>query len=1554
MILSEVIHFLQEQIANVGITNPVFYVMFFTDEDYENSVFYINAGNKIFSGRHLTDQICGQIYSEKGFMHFVERIEKKYLPLINRNCVDRGLRNMVESCEYLPDSYKKCLLTSYTLENGLQFARFIAACILCGNYNTAVSGKDKNQGDYGLGLDFMHLERKIVSYSLPEQIWKASQRAFFESRKEGRRFHDLDIISRLLPKGYVTESNFKLRARTEEGEIRSLFEICRSSSRDIAVTGEGGIGKTTFLQQLLSDEFQDDEKKPAEYATGNPIPIFIELKQCPSQMEQWYEEKHKKTNFISRFIGQLLENHNTLDAVSAETLTAVEKELQRIPDDGVPQYLLLLDGFNEISVAGKGNFQSSRALLSNEITVLHQEYANVRIIATTRETQAAYFTSAFQNVYLIGLEESDIRSHLQSRNFSEASIGIAMASRTLMKCLRIPLFLCMFSYEKQLDDMRLPETPGEILYNFFHRNSSFYNVRMRARDSRNNPLNELQTALVLDFVVPYIGWVMERNDVFSLSEAQLRQTIWDTMQVIKDMILPSDSIPLEDFQYDRQLLHFTYCSLADNSDSVEKIISCIFDYLGILYQYNVPEKRVVDRRQYSFIHHYFRDYFSAILDVQLLRMLPFTDSHRFIGEAGNVYTYNRFLNSFFWNQNKKELVSQILTEHLNRPQMNQLSQNWFLPEPETDEQKVLTDAIGFCRILGQEYAVHYLLHNVLSAVIYGRQELSGMNLTNLNFKHCNIFAVPCSKRGASAVLAAKFDGSVLPDYFLEPEDHVDSIEEYAYNGQYCYTLDNNGTIKCWDILSGCLEYILQSGEPNGISDYSPCGLMKISSDGHWLATKVYNNTATDHSPCLYVFNLTEPEKLPVILKPQRNHRTINSFSFTEDNQSILYLTDQFYVYCFDITTQKEIYDCRFEQFLKQSELYAYDSGSDIYVFSGEYDYFDSADFYPEYEGEDPVPEEYAYKPQEEDIDSDEYWDGEQFPIPCMLLKCDPSTGEEKTLYNFTGVPGTYPVARYFPQENCFILFNESSGQLEHFSCLSEKAQTVWEELTAENGGEGPSSIQNCPGHPQECYIIYPERCYNVSLLERRQNGILMRYDVSALSKLLNDDNEMEELIFYPNVIPNRNRFIIRNSENTYEWDTANDTLIRRYNTALYDCRDLIFDQMHGLGILVHQFNGISVFGGDIPKLVNAFCYPNPEYYVSGCCYHEVTWNLALMFSKASHEYVELINLFNGKREIVFSTQGAFDALESIQFHPDGKYLLITLSNRCVEYNILSGVTCEVEKAGKNELFIDGSYTNDENAMISIAIVEHFNYDTPHIEPHCDHYSVRHTAAKSYFHKEWRYYMPTLTYETAIEFLHYSYDIGRGAAYTKEEYQTYWCTCGFFLDHYPDDTEFQNIRCTRFQGKREFPFEKKFDRLEMIFCRHDFALANPYRTEKNCNNYAYCSDDFSEVIRIFDHHHITFWHNLHGNPVEEKYVYDNGENTSDDMEYVYWDTVIPWDQETLLACYENYHLMLLKKCGQGKSEEIPYVPGIAINGCTFFGAEMNEGLKKELIMNGGCL
>lgn len=348
---------------------------------------------------------------------------------------------------------------------------------------------------YGLSLNFMNLDHEEKQFPLQQRIWEAEQRAFLFSHKEGSRFFDLNIIERLLPHGYITKNTFLLRARTTDGEIRPLMDIYKDNPRqDIAVTGEGGIGKTTFLQQLLEEEFWDDNKRPSIYKSGRPVPIFIELKQCPSQIQDWYEEHRQKTNFITRYIGQLLENHRFLDNVSATTLESIEMELQRIPEDGNPQYLLLLDGFNEISVTGKGNTYSCRSMLSNEISIIHNDYANVRIIATSRETQAAYFTSSFQNIYLTGLEENDIREHLELQNFSDTSIGITMAMKPLVKCLKVPLFLCMFCYEHPEDGVRLPETPGEILYNFFHGNSTFYNARKRAADTHTNPLNEWDTA----------------------------------------------------------------------------------------------------------------------------------------------------------------------------------------------------------------------------------------------------------------------------------------------------------------------------------------------------------------------------------------------------------------------------------------------------------------------------------------------------------------------------------------------------------------------------------------------------------------------------------------------------------------------------------------------------------------------------------------------------------------------------------------------------------------------------------------------------------------------------------------------------------------------------------------------------------------------------------------------------------------------------------------------------------------------------------------------------
>ena len=912
MILGEVLHILREEASAICSSNTALYVLLFTDDSLENTAIYEEIAKKRFGKRGLPNELRAQYCEEASFNNFCDQIETRYLKKIHdTNGIYRKLKALILDCPYLPQQHKKQLLGSCNPDIRFQLARFIAACILCGSYHSSMLQSKEAHNRYGLSLNFMNLDHEEKQFPLQQRIWEAEQRAFLFSHKEGSRFFDLNIIERLLPHGYITKNTFLLRARTTDGEIRPLMDIYKDNPRqDIAVTGECGIGKTTFLQQLLEEEFWDDNKRPSIYKSGRPVPIFIELKQCPSQIQDWYEEHRQKTNFITRYIGQLLENHRFLDNVSATTLESIEMELQRIPEDGNPQYLLLLDGFNEISVTGKGNTYSCRSMLSNEISIIHNDYANVRIIATSRETQAAYFTSSFQNIYLTGLEENDIREHLELQNFSDTSIGITMAMKPLVKCLKVPLFLCMFCYEHPEDGVRLPETPGEILYNFFHGNSTFYNARKRAADTHTNPLNE--------------------------------------------------------------------------------------------------------------------------------------------------------------------------------------------------------------------------------------------------------------------------------------------------------------------------------------------------------------------------------------------------------------------------------------------------------------------------------------------------------------------------------------------------------------------------------------------------------------------------------------------------------------------WDTANDTLRRRYNTALYECRDLIYDRMHQLAILVHQYNGISIFSGNPVHLSNALCYPNPEYYVGSCCYHEATQWLALMFCKSTHEYVEIINLYSGERETIYSTLQPHETLESVQFHPDGKHLLICSGHTCAEYDMVQKQIHTIENAGANELYIDANYTDDKKPQIQIAIVEHYNYEEPSVLPHCDHYSILRTQHRTTYKREWRYYMPELTKDSAAGFLFYSYDIGSGASYTREEYQTYWCTCGFFLHDFPKDDAFDKIRCSRFQGGRELPMEKKFSIRQMIYCKHDFALANQYRTEKNCHNYAYCSDDFSEVIEIFDHKHITYWKHLNTNPTSDTFVYDDGENTSEELGYVFFDTVIPWTSDSLLSCSEQYRMIQLQKENQGKSVEIPYSPGISICGCSLYNVSANQVLLELLQNNGGNL
>lgn len=870
MLLAEVLKILAAQTEPLGCRRTDLYEKLFQGILDEESFGLEDIVKQIFSGsRPLNSALMRELCGPEGFQHLCGNIQANLLTVVgNHSGLYEQLARLLTDCPYTKATDAEKIMAACDPAQAAELSRFIAACIVCGSYNTAQHKKKapRIQDKYALSVAYMSLDTPAESLILKKELWMAAQSNYIASHREGGRFYNLNIIERLLPQGYVATGRFQSRGKAEDGTIAPLADLCAQSGNNIAIVGDGGIGKTTFPQHLMETEFLAPDGSERRHMRNRPVPFFIELNRCPDHIRNWYDSPLGKTNFITRYIGQLRENHASLDSVSPETLDAVEKELQRSPSDGKAQYLLLLDGFNEVRAGG-----SIRADLSNEITVLHT-YPNVRIITTSRETQAAYYASAFQNIRLVGLEEGEILAHLEMCGVPQPVIGNVRACDSLMRCLRIPLYLCMFSVEQERDRF-LPETAGKILYCFFHKDSAFYNARARMSEARSSSLTEQQIAVVLDFVIPYIGWSFENSDAFFMNDLMLQDLIAEAMQSIKTMFAGSETNPFPDFRYSGPTLRAAVESFYSRGGELNTgaILSCAYDYLGIIYQYQINEGPFADRVRYSFCHHHFRDYFSAMWDVSLLAMLQCVPASAFSEpdcSAPAASSFRHFLDKRYWQTQKVQFISEILMEHRNRPQLDEKTQNWYLPQPEYDEAQVLTGAMDYCRKLRRaDIETRYVLPNILLAILHGRKEYSGMDLSGLDLRRCCFFNINCSRRGKTRILAADFSNSVLCKENFQPEDHQDYTMEYCYHGKRCFTIDSDGVIKCWDMLSGKVEYELHSADPLGISDFSSKGFMKVSHDGRWLGAKVQESCEDGIHLYVNLFDLAASDLPPKRIAP---------------------------------------------------------------------------------------------------------------------------------------------------------------------------------------------------------------------------------------------------------------------------------------------------------------------------------------------------------------------------------------------------------------------------------------------------------------------------------------------------------------------------------------------------------------------------------------------------------------------------------------------------------------------------------------------------------------
>ena len=143
-------------------------------------------------------------------------------------------------------------------------------------------------------------------------------------------------------------------------------------------------------------------------------------------------------------------------------------------DEEHTQYLLLLDGLNEVSkkqlsTKEKDFLGAPSELIVEEIKELLEKHKNITVIITSRADETlSDLDASFERLFLTGINEDIIKEYLDGCKISSEQVS---KNSRLMETLKIPLFLKLYGELYNTADI---STPGEILYSFFSERSTKY------------------------------------------------------------------------------------------------------------------------------------------------------------------------------------------------------------------------------------------------------------------------------------------------------------------------------------------------------------------------------------------------------------------------------------------------------------------------------------------------------------------------------------------------------------------------------------------------------------------------------------------------------------------------------------------------------------------------------------------------------------------------------------------------------------------------------------------------------------------------------------------------------------------------------------------------------------------------------------------------------------------------------------------------------------------------------------------------------------------------
>lgn len=161
MLLKDVLCVLAECSDGMGFRRSDLYITLFNgaeleDQLAENAEYGVDdIAKKHFSGRPLNAKLTHKILTREGFDRLCRNIRMDYLDMVGtHDKVFQLLSGLVIECPMMGAINKEALLDSCDGTQPDELARFIAACIVCGNFN-AIEHK-KTTGNR-LSLNYMNL-----------------------------------------------------------------------------------------------------------------------------------------------------------------------------------------------------------------------------------------------------------------------------------------------------------------------------------------------------------------------------------------------------------------------------------------------------------------------------------------------------------------------------------------------------------------------------------------------------------------------------------------------------------------------------------------------------------------------------------------------------------------------------------------------------------------------------------------------------------------------------------------------------------------------------------------------------------------------------------------------------------------------------------------------------------------------------------------------------------------------------------------------------------------------------------------------------------------------------------------------------------------------------------------------------------------------------------------------------------------------------------------------------------------------------------------------------